>query len=471
MIYSIKFRLDIKKNVYVAKRAVSTEPYYQISALIRINKGATIHYYTGYSAQKSAWFGSAVEANKGDGNRSYGIHRNAYAKRKSTLVLFSEVNKKLDLIASRLAIIAEERDDISRDELLEILDVEIGKREQAAIENDSPLQCKRGENPLWVLAELFSMDASVSKGRNKTRLNAMNHFKNFEIYRHRPITFEKCDMRLLSDFMCYLIQDEGQMNEIGRSKAHCARKKNRNTIAKILTNVKHFFTWCRKRYGITEVGNIADFEVPSAKYGDPITLTQDEKRQMFEADMEDAGLEFIRDLFYFQCSIGARVSDFFRLKNENLVYDDGHWCIRYMPSKTKEATAIACRVPLTPRAFEIVQKYRVGDGTPHPKMPLFDFPKYSQTYNDKLKRVFQKAGLNRTVVVYNAYGDAEFKPLYELAMSKFARSNFIDTLVGQGVTDNIIATMSGHTAGSKAFHRYHNTMKNKQQNASIALLD
>ena len=56
-------------------------------------------------------------------------------------------------------------------------------------------------------------------------------------------------------------------------------------------------------------------------------------------------------------------------------------------------------------------------------------------------------------------------------MSKFARSSFIDTLVGQGVTDNIIRTMSGNAAGSKAFHRYHNTMKNKQQNEAVALLD
>ncbi|MBO5697987.1 MAG: hypothetical protein J6R90_06315 [Alistipes sp.] len=119
--------------------------------------------------------------------------------------------------------------------------------------------------------------------------------------------------------------------------------------------------------------------------------------------------------------------------------------------------------------MEIVEKYRVADT--HPKMPLFDFPKHSQTYNDNLKKVFQKAGLDRTVVVYNAYDEAEFKPLYELAMSKFARSSFIDTLVGQGVTDNIICTMSGHTAGSKAFHRYHNSMKNKQQSAAVALLD
>ena len=151
------------------------------------------------------------------------------------------------------------------------------------------------------------------------------------------------------------------------------------------------------------------------------------------------------------------------------MFDDGEWCIRYMPSKTKESTAIACRIPLTPRALQIVRKYNME--SPHPKMPLFDFPKHSQTYNDNLKKVFQKAGLDRTVVVYNAYDEAEFKPLYELAMSKFARSSFIDTLVGHGVTDNIICTMSGHAAGSKAFHRYHNSMKNKQQSDAVALLD
>lgn len=75
------------------------------------------------------------------------------------------------------------------------------------------------------------------------------------------------------------------------------------------------------------------------------------------------------------------------------------------------------------------------------------------------------------VITCNAYGEAEYKPLYELAKSKFARSCFIDVLVGQGVTDNIIATMSGHTAGSKAFHRYHNSLKQEQQNKAVMLLD
>ena len=73
--------------------------------------------------------------------------------------------------------------------------------------------------------------------------------------------------------------------------------------------------------------------------------------------------------------------------------------------------------------------------------------------------------------MYNAYDEAEFKPLYELAKSKFARSCFIDGLVGHGVGDNIISTMSGHVAGSKAFHRYHNRKKAKQQDMAIALLE
>ena len=42
MKYAIKFRLDIKKNVYVSKRAVNTEPYYQISAIITISKSETL---------------------------------------------------------------------------------------------------------------------------------------------------------------------------------------------------------------------------------------------------------------------------------------------------------------------------------------------------------------------------------------------------------------------------------------------
>ena len=466
----IKFRLDVKKNVYVSKRDINTEPYYQISAIITFNKKQTIHYYTGYTAQKSAWFGNVTEALKCDGNRTYGIHKNNYAKHKGSMVMYSVVNKKLDLLASRLSILSSERKTITRDELIEILDREIGKKKNV-VETEilHPTINSDDANQLWTLAELFYLDMSVSLGRRKTRMNAINHFKNFEIYRKRGITFAQSNMRLMTEFQIYLVQDEGQLNDNKKSKSHHARKKGRNTIAKILTTIKYFYKWCRVQYGVDDMGNVADYKVPAERYGDPVTLTLEEKRRLLEADLDDECLEYTRDMFYFQCSIGCRVSDFFRLKYENFIYDDGCWCIRYRPNKTKESSGLDCRIPLSPKALAILEKYRKDDTVP--KMPLFDFPKYSQTYNDNLKRVFQKAGIDRIVVTYNAYDEAEYKPLYELAKSKFARSSFIDTLVGWGVSVNIIATMSGHTAGSKAFHRYHNSLKNKQQNDAVALLD
>ena len=75
--------------------------------------------------------------------------------------------------------------------------------------------------------------------------------------------------------------------------------------------------------------------------------------------------------------------------------------------------------------------------------------------------MFKAAGLNRRVVTYNSYDQIEIKPLHDITISKFARSNFIDTMVGNGTTDNITGTMSGHIAGSKAFHRYHNRQKSQ----------
>jgi len=138
MEYSIRFRLDIKKNVYVSKKAVGMEPYYQISAIIRINRKQEIHYFTGYSAQKSAWFSSRDEATRGDGNRSFGIHKNCTAKKRTRMVQYAEVNRALDLVSGKLLSLSQKIEDISKEDLVKTLDREIGKTERAAKIQDEP---------------------------------------------------------------------------------------------------------------------------------------------------------------------------------------------------------------------------------------------------------------------------------------------------------------------------------------------
>lgn len=50
--YNLRFKIDVKKIVYISKKAdMSTEPYYQISAIITINK-KRINYYTGFLARE-----------------------------------------------------------------------------------------------------------------------------------------------------------------------------------------------------------------------------------------------------------------------------------------------------------------------------------------------------------------------------------------------------------------------------------
>ena len=346
-------------------------------------------------------------------------------------------------------------------------DVEVVSAEPEITESPEPEE-QEEKNLFWVLAEMFCIDTSVTNGRNKTRINTINHLRRFEKQRGKEITFADCNAKLLTDFNVFLDQDEGQ-NDTTLHPRRRARKKRQTTISKIMICIKQFFKWCRKHYGITDYGNIEDYTAPPAHYGDPIIITQEEKRKLWNTEFEDADLEYTRDLFYFQCSIGCRISDYFQLTYGNVVDEDGQLCVYYCPDKTAKSTSIVCRIPLTTNAANVLNKYRIEDAPP--QTPLFHFPKHSQTYNRQLKRMFKAAGLDRKVVTYNSYNQMEIKPLYDIAISKFARSNFVDTMVGNGVPDNITGTMSGHISGSRAFHRYHNRQKSQQQNAAISMLD
>lgn len=479
MKYNLRFKIDVKKNVYISKKAdMSAEPHYQISAIITINK-KRINYFTGFSAQKSVWFNSISGAKKGDGNRTYGIHKGCLAKKGTRIVQYSEVNRTLDLIAATMLTLSSKHDVITKEDIIATLNEVLGKSPkkkcEVAVEEEIIIPeiieepaSEEIPNQFWLLADLYCVDTSVSNGRNKTRVNAINHLRRFEQYRGKEITFPDCNAKLMTDFHAYISNDTGE-NDPTLNSRHRARKKNRNTISKIMTCVKQFFRWCRKQHGITDYGNIEDYSVPTPSYADPITLTEEEKRLLWNTDFDDEGLEYVRDLFYFQCSIGCRVSDFFSLKYENLVDEGDKPCIYYSPIKTIDITRVSCRVPISDNALIILNKHRINEASP--KTPLFHFPKHSQVYNRQLKRMFKAAGLNRLVPTYNSYNQLEIKPLYEVAISKLARSCFIDLLVGKGITDNIIGTMSGHIAGSKAFHRYHNRKKAKQQDMAIALLD
>ena len=65
------------------------------------------------------------------------------------------------------------------------------------------------------------------------------------------------------------------------------------------------------------------------------------------------------------------------------------------------------------------------------------------------------SGLDRLVTVLNpTTGEEEQRPLNEVASSHLARRAFIGNLYKKVKDPNLVASMSGHVEGSRAFARY-----------------
>lgn len=225
--------------------------------------------------------------------------------------------------------------------------------------------------------------------------------------------------------------------------SRCAERRCKNTLNNILVILKSFWLWCMKE-GYTDRNPFNKFTIESAEYGVPFYITTEERHQLENAPLE--GMVAVqRDIFVFQCCVGCRVGDLYKLTYANIV--DGR--LKYTPRKTKDNNPVLAIVPLNKTALALLEKYRDEErGT------LFPFIS-QQKYNVNIKKAFKQAGLNRKVAVLNPQTrQHELKPLYEVVSSHMARRTFIGGIYKHVQDPNAIGSMSGHVEGSKAFARY-----------------
>lgn len=190
----------------------------------------------------------------------------------------------------------------------------------------------------------------------------------------------------------------------------------------------------------------ARYQIGNFVYGTPYYITVEERNALYAFDLSSRpALAVQRDIFVFQCVIGCRVSDLLKLTRKNLV-DGG---IEYVPRKTRDERGNIVRVPLNAIATEIVERY--ADENRAALLPFIS----SQKYNDAIKEAFTLAGLTRPVTVLDPMTRQEVqKPLNEIASSHLARRTFVGNLYKQVKDPNLIAKLSGHSEGSRAFARY-----------------
>ena len=159
----------------------------------------------------------------------------------------------------------------------------------------------------------------------------------------------------------------------------------------------------------------------------------------------DPALEKQRDIFVFQCLVGCRISDLYRMTKRSII--DG--AVEYMPRKTKDGNPVVVRVPLLTATKEILDKYKdlPGDAI----LPLVS----QQKYNIAIKKILQHACITRSVVWLNpTTGEPEVRPIYEVMSSHSARRAFAGNMYKNVKDPNLVCALTGHKEGSKAFARY-----------------
>ena len=221
--------------------------------------------------------------------------------------------------------------------------------------------------------------------------------------------------------------------------------RGQNTINDIFTKLRTVFLWANEN-GKTLNNPFKSFSVEECVYGTPYYISIDERNKLYRTNLSrHYKLAIQRDIFVFQCLIGCRIGDLYKMTKSSLI----NGAIEYIPRKTKEGRPVTVRVPLNSIAQEILDRYQVVEGN-----RLFPFIS-EQRYNIAIKRMFLAAGLTRMVTVVNpTTREEEKRPLNELASSHLARRCFVGNLYKQVKDPNLVGALSGHKEGSRAFARY-----------------
>lgn len=239
------------------------------------------------------------------------------------------------------------------------------------------------------------------------------------------------------------------------------KERGKNSVADILVRFRSFIKWANLN-DYTTNDPFKHFIIGEVVYGSPVYITNEERNKLLNTDLsDDVELETQRDIFVFQCLIGCRVSDLQKLTYNSIIEDS----IEYIPRKTREDRAITVRVPLNETAKQLINKYQNLE-----RKSLFPY-NTEQDYNLKIKTAFARAGLNRMVIILDQKTRKELhKPLNEVASSHMARRSFIGNIYKKVKDPNLVASLSGHKEGSKAFARYR-TIDDEMKKELITFLD
>lgn len=435
MKFNVKFKLEQRKDPKGSPDENGKYPLLgnrvPIFADIRYS-GTRIYYFIGYR----------IDAVNFDPTTQM-VKKNSFGYEGQKKTQYNEINNRIKKIKAELELFFAERSLIENKSIItSLLDNSCKKAEKS----DKMEDVKNYEAGFFNLFQKYIDVINISEGRKKHIKTVKRHWENYEKKIKRPISLESFNLDLLRGFEHFLSSDK-------------KKPKSRNTMHSIMKMTRSFWNFTiiemkSKGVELPTVFGKDGYKLPEEVYGKPIYITDAERDQIFNANLEDERLKWVRDVFIFQCHVGARIGDLLKFTKSNV--NDGS--LNYIARKTKDKKPVTISIPLTEVAKEIIGRYDLADGR------LLPF-RSSIKYNEYLKELFEKVELTRIVTRPNpTTREPENVRICDIASSHMARRTFIGNKYGK-VSDGVLVSMTGHVNDSRALSRYYDVSDDLKRKA------
>lgn len=239
-----------------------------------------------------------------------------------------------------------------------------------------------------------------------------------------------------------LILSEINLDTFSEIRKYAFGKRNtyNNYFAKIISVLKRFLKWARKK----KLHSNMEFLEFKAKEQETevIYLTIPELLKLYNHVFKSDKLNRVRDAYCFACFTGLRFSDFSKL-NKSYIYDDH---IKLRIDKTKDPDHI---IPLNKYSKSILDRYR---GTIYEPIPIIS----EQKFNDYIKDCCKEVEINKQSTITRYIGSDKVEitsPKYEFITSHTARKTFATNSLILGMKERTVRSITGHKK-EESFRRY-----------------
>lgn len=254
---------------------------------------------------------------------------------------------------------------------------------------------------------------------------------------NRLMEFDEINYNWMQEFNTYLLK---KTFKVKFKKNFVERSYSKNYIAKALKNAKQFAN------AAADAGYVRTLSYRAVKANweeaDTVYLDWEEINKIKALEIDPHSPEGkVRNLFVFNCYLGLRYSDLSRLNKDKFMNIGGQLFIRIRMKKTDEVI----KFPIVKSAEDIIKIYD------------YNFPEICDpTYNEHLKRIAMKAGINNFESKRETRGGKKLIfniPKYDMISSHTARRSFATNFEADGVPLNELMAITGHTT-EKAFRKY-----------------